>query len=296
MAEVTIQRQGELGRKLFEILVVHPEGMCAQDALQQLRSQIELTAHENGGYESGSLRFDKIVRLATIDYVKAGWMIKAMGQWSVTATGIEAYAKYQSPEIFHRNAAKVYQEWRASRPDAETTVSSDEEDATEMVAAITFEQAEEQAWGEIEQYLKGMNPYEFQKLFAGLLRAMGYHVSWVAPPGKDGGIDILAWNDPLGTRPPRIKVQVKREKNAIKVGDLRSFMALLGDDDVGIFVNVGGFTKDTEEEARTQQNRKIILVALDRLYELWVEHYSELDQEARDRLPLKPIYFLAPET
>lgn len=65
--------------------------------------------------------------------------------------------------------------------------------------SITFEQAEEQAWSEIEQYLRAMNPYDLQELVASLLRAMGYHVSWIAPPGKDGGIDILAWSDPLGT-------------------------------------------------------------------------------------------------
>ena len=30
------------------------------------------------------------------------------------------------------------------------------------------------------------------------------------PPGKDGGLDIIAHPDPLGTRSPRIKVEVKR--------------------------------------------------------------------------------------
>jgi restriction system protein len=52
-----------------------------------------------------------------------------------------------------------------------------------------------------------MNPYDFQDLVADLLRAMSYHVTWVSPPGKDGGVDILAWPDALGTRPPRIKVR-----------------------------------------------------------------------------------------
>src|SRR5581483_1369220 len=35
-------------------------------------------------------------------------------------------------------------------------------------------------------------------LVAALLRAMGYHVSWVAPPGPDRGVDIIARTDPLG--------------------------------------------------------------------------------------------------
>ena len=95
---------------------------------------------------------------------------------------------------------------------------------------------------------------------ASLLRAMGYHISWIAPPGKDGGIDILAASDPLGTKPPRIKVQVKRQEQKVDVNGLRSFMALLGDGDVGIFVSVGGFTKDAQGEARGQEKRKITLL------------------------------------
>jgi restriction system protein len=141
-----------------------------------------------------------------------------------------------------------------------------------------------------------MNPYDFQELVASLLRAMGYHVSWVAPPGKDGGIDIVAWSDPLGTRPPRIKVQVKRVGQNVSVDGLRSFMAVLGDDDVGLFVTTAGFTRDAEEEARTQEKRKITLVNLEKLFDLWVEHYARLDDDARRRLPLRPIQFLAPET
>src|SRR3990172_5782550 len=96
---------------------------------------------------------------------------------------------------------------------------------------------------------------------------VGYHVAWIAPPGRDGGIDILAFSDPLGARPPRIKVQVKRQQSAIPVEGLRSFLALLGDEDVGI-VNTGGFTKDAQEAARTQEKRRVTLVDLERLFDL----------------------------
>ena len=39
----------------------------------------------------------------------------------------------------------------------------------------------------------------------------------------------------------------------IRVEGLRSFMALLGDEDVGLFVTTSGFSKDAQEEARTEQ-------------------------------------------
>lgn len=100
----------------------------------------------------------------------------------------------------------------------------------------------------------------------------------------------------MGTRPPRIKVQVKRQVASVNVDGLRSFMALLGDDDVGLFVVLGGFTKDAQDEARTQEKRKVTLIDLEQLFDLWVEYYRKLDDEARRRLPLRPIHFLAPET
>lgn len=296
MPEVTRRRTGELLRKLFELLIQQPDGMQARDALAALASAIPLTPYEQGTYESGGRRFEKIVRFATVDAVKAGWLQKVKGRWSVTEEGRRAYQLLSDPEAFYRRAVKLYQEWRASQPDSEAPEPEEPDDSAGKTASITFEEAEEQAWREIEQYLRGMKPYDFQDLVAALLRAMGYHVTWVAPPGRDGGIDILAYTDPLGTRPPRIKVQVKREKESISVEGLRSFMAVLGDDDVGLFVSTGGFTKNAAEEARTQEKRKVTLIDLEALFDLWVEHYSKLSDDARRHLPLRPIYFLAPES
>jgi len=39
---------------------------------------------------------------------------------------------------------------------------------------------------------------------------MGYHTPFIAPKGRDGGIDVEAYSDPLGTVAPRIIVQVKQ--------------------------------------------------------------------------------------
>lgn len=298
MAEITRRRTGEFLRKLFEILLPQPDGLPAREALEQLQKRVTLTEYEAGSYESGGQRFDHIVRFATVDCVKAGWLLKQKGRWSVTDEGKKAHSAYTDPELFYKEAVKLYKKWKASQPGAE-----DEGPETVIeggpggnLASITFEQAEEQAWQEIENYLRAMNPYEFQKLVAALLQAMGYHVSWISPPGKDGGIDIVAWSDPLGTRPPRIKVQVKRWGQNVNVEGLRAFMALLSDDDVGLFVTTSSFTKDAIDEARTQEKRKVTLLDLDRMFDLWVEYYGRLDDSARKLLPLRPIQFLAPQT
>ena len=298
MAEISRRRTGEYLRKLFEILMKQPDGLPARDAVQATAEQLELSEWESGHYEGGGWRFDKVLRWATVDCVKAEWLVKNKGRWTVTDDGRKAYRTFTDPEDFYKRAVFLYNQWRKSKPAAGP--EDDEPGETEggtggKEVSVTFEQAEEQAWTEIANYLANMPPYEFQELVGSLLRAMGYHVAWIAPPGKDGGTDILAWSDPLGTRPPRIKVQVKRQAQKISVDGLRSFMAILGEDDVGLFVTTGGFTRDAEEEARTQEKRKVTLVDLERLFDLWVEFYSKLDEPARRRLPLRPIHFLAPE-
>lgn len=269
-------------------------GCLPQKPSRELPSVLSLLSYEAGAYEDGLRRFEKIVRFATIPTVKAGWLAKERGRWSVTESGWQARTRYLDPEEFVRRSVELYHNWKKGQPGLEVPLDDDDGPAGTS-AGITFEQAEEQAWGEIERYLGAMPPYDFQELVAALLRAMGYSIGWIAPPGKDGGVDIVAFNDPLGTRPPRIKVQVKRQQGKVNVDGLRSFMALLGADDVGIFVNAGGFTKDAEDEGRSQQVRRVTLIDLERLVDLWKEHYPKLNEGARLRLPLQPIFFLAPE-
>jgi restriction system protein len=84
MPEVSRKRTGELIRKLFDILMPHSEGLAAGEALALLRNQVQLTDYEKGTYKSGSLRFDHIVRFGTVDCVKAGWLTKHKGKWTIT--------------------------------------------------------------------------------------------------------------------------------------------------------------------------------------------------------------------
>lgn len=297
MADITRERTGELLRHLFEILMAHPEGLQAKVALSALAKRVTLSAHEAGSYAKGGRRFEKIVRFATVDTVKAGWLVKAKGYWLITDAGRRAYDQFKDPGAFYREGVRLYQAWRSTQPDDQDDDAESDPQAdtvTEREVTSTFEEAEERAWQEVESFLSQMPPYDFQDLVAGLIRGMGYHIAWIAPPGKDGGVDILAFNDPLGTRPPRMKVQVKRQQQPVSIDGVRSFLAVLGNEDVGIFVNTGGFTRDAKEAVRNQMNRHMTLIDIERLFDLWVEHYGRLDEAARRRMPLKPIYFLAP--
>lgn len=296
MAEISVRRSGELVRKAFEILADQPDGFPAKDVLAEIEKRVTLTDFERSDYPNrpGVRRFEKIVRFATIDEVKAGWLTKTKGRWVLTDLGRNAFAKYRDPEAFQREAVRLYREWKKSQPTTTDEVDEPGELEAPTAAATTLEEAEESSWNEVKRFLDGMTDYGFQDLVAALLRGMGYHVNWVAPPGPDGGMDIVAHIDPLGAQNPRIKVQVKHRENKAAPDELRSFMSLLGDNDVGIFVSSGGFTPQASIEARAEKNRRVTLVDLEKLFDLWVEHFDRLSEDDKRLLPLKPVHFLAP--
>jgi restriction system protein len=301
MADITKRRTGELTRKVLEILTRYPDGLQAGKVIALVEAELGATPFEASMYPKNPhvRRFEKIVRFSTIALVKAGWMSKDRGLWTITDEGRKAFSAFREPEEFRTQAYRLYKEWEQAQPpseDVDETADGEAEAAAEdtQTAAITLEEAEESAWNAIEAYLAKMNPFEFQKLVAGLLRGMQYHVSWSAPPGPDRGIDILAHRDPLGVEGGRIKVQVKRRADRIAVGEVRSFLAVLGDEDVGIFVATGGFTSDAEVEARSQERRRLMLLDARRLLDLWIEYYGRISEEARRLLPLRAVHFLAP--
>jgi len=291
MPEITKRRTGEFLRKAMEIIWEKPDGENAREILAIIGQSFTLSEYESGFYPSspGEQRFEKIIRFATIDLVKAGWLVKNKGKWFITELGKDAFKKYKDPEVFYGEAVKLYHEWKRNQT---KDIHFDETQQEQVILSVSFEEAEETAWKQISGYLRKMNPYEFQQLVADLLVAMKYHIVWIAPPGKDKGVDIIAHNDPLGTTSPRIKVQVKHREDSTRVEALRAFMSTLGNDDVGIFVSSGGYSSDAKEEARTQERRRITLLDLEAFFDLWVEHYDNLTQDARQRLPLKPIYYL----
>ena len=291
MAEITRKRTGELLRGVFQILSGEPDGLAARDVLKKLEFLVPPTTFENSDYPNrpGVRRYEKIVRFATVSCVKAGWLEKSKGRWLLTEAGKTAFRTITDPEKFRKEASRLYHVW------AETNQETDkleEENPDESRTNVSFENANEQAWTEIEEHISKMDPYDFQnKLIPGLLKGMGYHLAYTAPPGADGGVDIVAYPDPLGTKEPTIKISVRRRVQKADVKDLREFLSRIHSGEVGIFISVAGFTSDTERECRSDQ-RKIRLIDLDKLFDLWVEHYPKIPESSRKLLPIKPVWFL----
>ncbi len=271
----------------MKILKENGGEMTGSEVIDKVRETVEFSDWEKERYEkTGYIRWESILHFYTIDCAKAGFLRKSKGVWYLTDEGEKAIDL--GPEKLLEKAQQAYKKWKA-RQDKEKDV----EGADNQSQQANLDKYEEEAIAGIRNHLASKNPYEFQDMVAALLRAMGYYTPHVASRGKDGGIDIIAYGDPLGTREPRIKVQVKHRPDAsIAVDDIRQLLGLLSrSGDVGLFVTSGRYTSEAEKSAR-ESHKHIELINFQRFITLWQEHYNKFDDETKNMLPLQAIYFL----
>ena len=282
----------------FQILKAAGGQLPGREVIQKVRETVMLTDWEKQIYEkTGYVRWESIFHFYTIDCMKAGFLRKNKGVWYLTDEGDKAISL--GPVKLLENAAKIYRQWSAENKQQKVGSSKDIitpveiEDNPHQEQKANLDIVEEQAIAGIKDYIKAKNPYEFQDLVAALLRAMKHHTPFISPKGKDGGLDIIAYSDPLGATAPRLKVQVKhRPDSSVPVDDIRSLTGLLNKDgDIGLFVTSGYFTSESERSAR-ESHRHIRLLDIDTFISLWQEFYPSLTDEDKNKLPLQPIYFL----
>jgi len=300
MAKVKSKSKIIAEKTIYAALIILKENggeLRGKDVVDQIRESVDFNDYEKHRYErTGYIRWESILHFYTIDCMKAGFLRKNKGLWILTNEGEEAIKL--GPEKLLSTATKIYREWDAKRK-KEDNSKDEEDDLTEIqtekgqAQQAIIDQLEESAITGIRNFILRKNPYEFQDLVAALLNSMGYHISEVAKRGPDGGIDIIAYNDPLGTTQPRIIVQVKHKpSSSISSDEIQKLAGTLKrTSDVGIFVTSGDFSKPAEKEARNSREH-IELIGFDRFVSLWTEYYSKLDDEQKNMLPLQPIYFL----
>lgn len=131
---------------------------------------------------------------------------------------------------------------------------------------------------------------DMQSLIAGLLRAMGYKTR-ISPPGSDRGRDIVASPDGFGFESPRIVVEVKhRPGTSMGSQEIRSFLGGRHQNDKGLYVSTGGFSKDAKYEA-DRASIPLTLMDADDLVLAITEWYDRMDIESQGLLPLRKLYW-----
>lgn len=276
----------------FRILKKHNCEMPVKDLLKKMEEELEFNDWEKARFEkSGYIRWQSVFQFYTIDCIKAGFLLKKSGIWYLTSEGLEAESKNE--EELLEIITNEYKKWVKENKKIDVDDNNgDDEDSTENEDFLIFNDLQEKAIEGMIKFINGKNPYEFQDLVAALLRGMGYYTPFIAPKGKDGGLDIIAYKDPLGTTVPRIKVQIKHRENTASVKEIRELMGLLHKDgDVGLFVSTSGFSPDAKSTARTS-NVHIELIDQNKFIELWQEFYDRLSDIDKNLFPLRTIYFL----
>ena len=93
-------------RGVFKLLLAHPEGLPAKSILEKLAEIVPPTEFEKTTYprRPDVRRYEKIVRFSTIGPVKAAWLLKNKGLWTLTDLGRRAYEQFPDPEQFMTEA------------------------------------------------------------------------------------------------------------------------------------------------------------------------------------------------
>ncbi len=293
MRKIPLSRIGEYLKTALTI-VLEQGGSCPSNVVfQELEKRLTFSDYEKEVYKkSGYIRWESITHFYSIDLAKAGWLKKHKGSWFITEDGKKALE--YDVDTFINKANEKYHEWADSRElirDKEVEPETDHPSIT-----TTFEQALSSSREQIKGFIKNVNPYDFQDIVAALFRGMGYYTPFIAPKGPDGGIDIVAYKDPIGADVPRIRIQVKHridtKVNRAEVASLNSDLQKEGY--IGVIVSTGGFSSDSLTEIR-KTNKHIEKIDLDDFIDLWETNYDKMTDEDKNLLPLRKIMFLAPE-
>lgn len=283
----------------FKILKAAGGQLPGREVIKKIEETEKFSDWEKEIYKSnGTLRWQTILYFYTIDCIKAGFLRKNKRIWYLTAEGEKAISLGATKLL--ETATSAYRQWAAqNKSNSSLTTKTAETEPTELeehktqTQKASLDALEEEAINGIKDFINSKNPYEFQDLVATLLRAMKYYTPFISQRGRDGGIDIVAFQDPLGATTPRIKVQVKHKPDSsVPPDDIRSLVGLLNKDgDVGLFVTSGTFTKEAERFSR-DSHIHIKLIDIDNFIELWRQFYNSMADEDKNLLPLHPIYFL----
>ena len=293
----TIDLAKELEYQTLKALSANGGELSTTHLKEILKEKVELDDWAKGVYEkTGYIRWESTLQFYSIDLVKAGFITKKNSTWYITEEGEKAI-KWGKDKLFEETQ-KRYKQWKAASVPAchvETTgVSEEQIEESSQTTASVLEDAKNKSYESFERFIsKNFDPYSFQDLCAALFRGMGYYTPFVAPKGKDGGVDIIAYKDPIGSAYPHIKIQVKyRQDTKASSQEVQQLKGALTGNDMGVFISLAGFSPDARNVARSS-NPHIDLIDLNRFVGLWQEFYDKMSDEDKSLMQITPVYFIA---
>jgi restriction system protein len=182
------------------------------------------------------------------------------------------------------DAAAEIEQLLAGQPLVPNTTKASEDDVDDL-----YKDIQAKAFEFIKDKVSELDWEDMQELVAGLLRAMGYKTR-VSPSGSDRGKDIVASPDGFGFEDPRVVVEVKHRTAAMGSQEIRSFLGGRHDNDKGLYVSTGGFTREARYEAE-RGRIPVTLLDMDDLVKALLEHYERMDIDMQRLIPLRKLYW-----
>lgn len=226
----------------------------------------------------------ELKQVGLLDIKKGVWSITKMGELHLNDTPEQFYEAYHIPYlelVKQRKSNESHEVSGISTGEAESDATSD------------VESLQSKARDGLRQYIIKKDPYQFQNFIAALLRGMGYYTPFIAPKGKDGGIDIIAYEDPLGAKGNHFKVQVKHYPDtAISIDVVKHLgYSVTKSNEIGIIATSGRFTNECHAESR-RSTRTLRLLDMEELIDLWIQFYPNMADDDKSELPITPVYYL----
>ena len=240
---------------------------------------------------NGLRRWLMYLQFFSIDAVKAGYLLKSQGKWTVSESGSKALSLEPLPFLDACTAG--YKSWKAeqlhsksdvvvknvkqfeTRQIVETPTALEDAPPEEIMQSVERSVNQSLA-AELLAAIKEKSPAFFEQLVIDLLRKMGYggtNIDAARVTGKSGdaGIDGVIDEDRLGL--DSIYVQAKRWEGSVGRPDIQAFVGALQGQRAhkGVFITTSWFTKEALEFVKTIQN-KVVLIDGKRLAELMIEY------------------------
>ena len=149
--------------------------MKARDALAALAATVTLWQNMRRVVMKAGDAMKKIVRFATVDTVRAGWLIKNDGIWTLTGEGAKALKLYKDPLEFHKEKPHRYTSAgsriiKRARLDLIPSIAeeSDLEDESDKASVSPMRKRRNKHREKIDTFPHAMDAYDSRRLVAEL--------------------------------------------------------------------------------------------------------------------------------
>ncbi|WP_197077512.1 restriction endonuclease [Hyphomicrobium sp. 99] len=145
-------------------------------------------------------------------------------------------------------------------------------------------------YGTVLNQILELDDKEFEILTGHLLAALGFEGSEVTGKVGDGGVDARGELNVSGLAKVRIFVQAKRYKlgRKIEASVVKQLRQSIPRDGQGAFITTADYQASAHQIALDPNFPRIGLINGRQLVDLIIEHWSEIPEEFREQLGLKP--------